>query len=614
MKGTRKVIVLGLDGLDPKIVRRLLAAGALPNLARLQTQGGFGTVATTYPAQTPVAWSTFATGVNPGGHGIFDFLRRNPANYLPDIALTRYEQNGAFAAPRAVNLRRGEPVWSVLSQAGIPSVVLRCPCTYPPDPINGRILAGMGVPDLRGGFGTSTFYTTAPDVQRGESENVVALGSRGPGPIATHLIGPQKPRTRHSGTRDSHQQPITLEPDVAGNKVTVRSAGQPPALEVRLGQWSGWLRVKIKTGLFQSVSGAVRFFLKRLAPELEVYASPLNFDPEHPLFPISAPADYAAELARKIGAFHTTGMAEDHAGLNNDRLDELAFLQQCGDVWREREQMALHELARLREGFFFCLFDTPDRIQHMFWRCQADRAHELAHVIDEHYRQCDALVGRAMEFAGPDTLFMALSDHGFGGFQRGVHLNQWLHEQGLLQFKGGVQAGAAAGEFFHHVDWSRTKAYALGLAGIYVNLRGRESQGVVSQDEGQQLKATIKERLTGLADPEKGRIAVRGVAAREDVYRGPYVAEAPDLIVNFAEDYRASWTTALGGVPAERFEDNRKKWSGDHIVDPALVPGVLFMNRPYHTEGARLLDMAPTVLSAFGLAKHPAMEGTSVLV
>src|SRR4051812_44055809 len=181
-------MVIGLDGLEPKIVEPMLAAGELPNLARLRGQGGFSRVATTSPAQTPVAWSTFATGVNPGGHGIFDFIRRNPKTYAPDLSLNRYEQKNAFTPPRAVNLRRGTPVWELLGKAGIESTIVRCPCTYPPDNLRGRMLSGMGVPDLRGGLGTPTFYTSAEGVKAGESETVVPVQVKG-GTVTTQLVG-----------------------------------------------------------------------------------------------------------------------------------------------------------------------------------------------------------------------------------------------------------------------------------------------------------------------------------------------------------------------------------------------------------------------------------------
>jgi predicted AlkP superfamily phosphohydrolase/phosphomutase len=612
----KKVIVIGLDGLEPGIVEPMLEGGELPNLHRLRALGGFSRVRTTYPAQTPVAWSTFATGTNPGGHGIFDFIRRDPRTYLPDFSLNRYERKNAYLPPKAVNLRRGTPVWELLSAAGIPSTVLRCPCTFPPDDLRGRMLAGMGVPDLRGGLGTSTFYTSAEAVEAQESENLVRVRANGSGTVATHLIGPRNPRTRSDFTCE-----IALDLDRPSRKVTVRSDGRPRALEVREGCWSEWLRVKFKTGLLQSVAGMVRFHLVRLEPELELYASPLNFDPEAPLFPISSPPEYAGELAGKLGTFYTTGMVEDHGGLNNGRFGEAAYLEQCEGVLREREKMMLHELERLDQGFFFCLFDTPDRVQHMFWRFRepdhpANRggaSPEMARVIEEHYRDCDAIVGKALELTDGRTLFLVLSDHGFSSFQRGVNLNAWLHDNGWLALKSGVRPGEEAGDFLREVDWERTRAYALGLGSVYLNLKGREERGIVAPDEAGTVKASVAQGLTGLADAERGKVAVRGVMSREQVYAGAYADESPDLVVNFSAGYRASWGTALGGVPAAHFEDNVKKWGGDHIIDPDLAPGVLFTNRPFRGGGASLVDLAPTILAALGVAKGPAMEGDSLL-
>ena len=609
----RKVVVIGLDGFEPKIAEPLLAAGALPNLAKLRALGGYARLATTYPAQTPVAWSTFATGVNPGGHGIFDFIRRDPKTYLPDFSLNRYEQKNAFTPPKAVNLRRGTPLWELLSAAGLESTIVRCPCTCPPDTIRGRMLSGMGVPDIRGGLGTSTFYTTDEDAVAQESENVVTVRPNGSDGIATHIVGPRNPKTRS----DFHCD-ITIHVDAAAKKVVVRSDGQPKALEVREGEWSDWLKVKFKTGLLQSVKGTLRFYLVRLEPVFELYASPVNFDPEAPMFPISAPPEYSKELAAKLGTFYTSGMVEDHGGLNNGRFGEAAYLDQCTRVLHEREQMMLYELGRLQAGLFFCLFDTPDRLQHMFWRFQepgvADVPAHLAGAITEHYRACDAIVGTAMQHIDDQTLFVVLSDHGMNSFQRGVHLNTWLHDQGLLVLQDGIAPGDEAGDFLRHVDWTRTRAYALGLGGVYLNLKGREGRGIVDDAEAATLKEAIVNGLTGFGDPVRGKVAVRGVVTREQVYSGAYVNEAPDLLVNFAEGYRASWATALGGVPSGHLEDNVKKWAGDHIMDPCLVPGVLFMNRRFRGDAARLLDLAPTILAALGVPKGSAMEGGSLLV
>lgn len=602
----KKVVVIGLDGFEPKIVEPMLAAGALPNLAKLRARGGFSRVQTTYPAQTPVAWSTFATGLNPGGHGIFDFIRRDPRTYLPDLSMSRYEQKNAYLPPKAVNLRRGAPIWELLSNAGIPSTIVRCPCCYPPDNIKGRMLAGMGVPDLRGGLGTSTFYTSNGDVAAQESENVLRVSVDGSGVIRTHLIGPRNPKTR-----SDFQFDITIHVEPSAKKIVIRSEGQPKTLEVKEGQWSDWLKVKFKTGLLQSVRGQARFHLVQMEPVFELYASPINFDADAPLFPISSPPEYAGELAQEVGTFYTTGMVEDHTGFNNGRLDESAYLEQCQGVLRERERMMLHELDRMEEGLFFCLFDTPDRVQHMFWQ-RSDA--EMTRIIEDQYRACDAAVGKALDYADDETLMIALSDHGMNSFERGVHLNTWLHDQGLLAYHSGIRPGADAGDFFHGVDWSRTKAYALGLGGIYLNLKGREEKGIVEASETESLKSAIADGLTNLTDLALGKAAISSVATREQIYSGAYAHESPDLLVNFAEGYRVSWGTALGGAPEGYFEDNVKRWCGDHIIDPCLVPGVLFMNREFNGEKARLLDMAPTILEALGVPKGPAMEGDSLLI
>jgi predicted AlkP superfamily phosphohydrolase/phosphomutase len=609
----KKVIVIGLDGFEPTLVEPLLAAGALPNLARLRAQGGYGRLATTTPAQTPVAWSTFATGTNPGGHGIFDFVRRDPKTYLPDYSLNRYEQKNAYLPPKAVNLRRGTTLWELLSAAGITSSVLRCPCTFPPDNVRGHMLSGMGVPDLRGGLGTSTHYTSVEGVAAHESEHVVTVKADAAGAMATHLIGPRNPANR----TDFHFA-ITIHPEPGARKVSVRSDGQPKALEVREGEWSDWLRVKFRTGLLQSVSGMVRFHLGRLAPVLELYASPVNFDPEAPLFPVSSPPGFARELARQVGTFYTTGMVEDHGGLNNGRFGEDAYMQQCDQVLRERAAMMQYELERLPAGFFFCLFDTPDRVQHMFWRFregqrEARLAPLLARVIEDHYADCDRVVGEALRYADDQTLVAVLSDHGVSSFRRGVHINTWLHDQGLLALRDGAKPGDEAADFLRTVDWERTRAYALGLSGIYLNLKGREARGIVEPGEADALARAIAGGLAGLGDPAHGTPAIRSVLTRAQVYHGPYAEESPDLVVNFAEGYRVSWGTALGAVPAAHFEDNVKKWSGDHLMDPSLVPGVLFMNRPFRSEGAGLADLAPTILTALGVPPGAAMEGGSLL-
>lgn len=600
------MLVIGLDGLEPSIVEPMLAAGELPSLAGIRERGGYSRLATTFPAQTPVAWSSFATGTNPGGHGIFDFLRRDPATYRPDLGLNRYEQQNAFVPPKAVNSRGGEPFWEVLGRAGIPSVVLRCPCTYPGVIGKGRLLSGLGVPDLRGGLGTTTFYTDREGVSAGESERVVRV--RFGGDVAkTEIAGPRDPK----GGELTAELTITVDREGGGAVLETRDS----RIAAAIGQWSDWAKVRFKPGFMQSIKGVVRFCLVGTNP-FELHASPVNFAPDAPMFPISAPWDYAGELEDAIGTFYTAGMVEDHTGLMNGRIDEDTFLAQCDLAMRDREAMLMHELARFREGFLFCLFDTPDRIQHMFWRFgepdhPANRGvaqDELAEVIRDHYRECDDLVGRALEALGGEATVLVCSDHGFGSFQRGIHINGWLRANGFLA----LTPGASGEEFFKEVDWSRTKAYALGLGGIYLNRRGREGNGILDEADAAAAARDIVRGMTGLVDVARGARAVERVVTREEVYSGEFAPQAPDLLVCAARGYRASWTTALGGSPQAIFEDNTKRWGGDHIVDPSLVPGVLFSTQRIEIPTPSLLDLAPTILAEFGVAPGPAFEGKSL--
>jgi len=615
----KKAIVIGLDGLEPTIVEAMMERGELPAFSRLRQQGHYSRLATTYPAQTPVAWSSFSTGTNPGGHGVFDFITRDPATYLPDFALTRFEKpKNMFSLPRVRNQRRGVPFWLLLNAAGVPSTVLRCPCTFPPDELRGKMISGVGVPDLRGSQGTGTFYTQQQDAKAKESEQLVVLPAAGDY-FATHLIGPRNTRT--NPPVDTRAE-IGVEVDRTAGRMRVRTGGEPAVRELARGEWSPWVRVKFKYSMLQAVAGQVRFFLRALSPHLEFYVSPVNFDPAAPLFPVSAPAEYAKELAGEIGTFSTLGMAEDHTALNNGRIDEGAYLAQCGLVLAEREKMMDHELARFREGLFFIVFDTPDRVQHMFWRFrdakhpfhQPELAREFTRQIEEHYRHYDGVLARVMEQADEQTLLVVLSDHGFGTFRRAVHINTWLWQQGLLVLQGAHKPDEELGDSFSRVDWAKTHAYALGLAGIYLNRKGREREGIVGDDgDAERVRRAISSGLAGLPDPSSGCVAIHSVSRAEEIYSGAYAAEAPDFVVNYAPGFRVSWQTALGGMPRGVLEDNLRRWSGDHIIDPQAVPGILLMNRAAARAGADIRDLAPTILAHFGVAPHPAMEGKSLL-
>ena len=600
----------------------MLERGELPNLAKIRSSGSYSRLQTTYPAQTPVAWSSFATGTNPGAHGIFDFICRDPETYLPDVALTRFERpKSMLAQPRVVNRRKGVPLWQTLSAAGIPSTVLRCPCTFPPEALQGRMLSGVGVPDLRGSQSKGTFYTQDRTALAQENEQLIFLDSPldSGAEITTRVIGPRN--TKASPAADTSCE-VRVRVDRAARRLVIQTGGSPAKIEIPEKGWSEWVRFKFKFSMLQSVTGIARFYVRQLEPHLEFYVSAVNFDPAAPMFPVSAPADYARELADKIGLFSTLGMAEDHNGLNNGRLDEAAYLQQCELVLSERERAMRFELDRFSEGFFFMLFDTPDRVQHMLWRFR-DREHpgfepdlspELATRIEEHYRRCDALLSPVLDKADENTLLIVLSDHGFGTFRRAFDTNTWLWQNGLLALKDGRKPGEDLGDGFAAVDWSKTYAYAVGLGGIYLNFKGRESGGILEEgSEAERVRNAIQTGLAGFPDPQTQRVAIRSVSRREALYSGAFVENSPDLLVNFHRGFRVSWKSAVGGFSHSMLEDNMRRWSGDHIVDPESVPGILFMNRASLHKQARIIDLAPTVLNYLGVAVPESMEGASLL-
>lgn len=614
----KKAIVIGLDGLEPSIVDTLIAQGELPNLAKIRAAGVYTRLQTTYPAQTPVAWSSFATGTNPGGHGIFDFICRDPQTYLPDVALSRFEApKNIFSQPRVANLRKGVPVWQVLTQAGVPSTILRCPCTFPPESLHGRMLAGVGVPDLRGSQSKGTFYTQDRTVTAQESEQIVLLDAGDD--LTTRIIGPRN--TKQSPANDGTCE-IRVRIDRAVRKLIVQTGGEPDGIEVRETNWSEWVRFKFKLSVVQSVSGIARFYLRQLVPHLEFYLSAINFDPVAPMFPLSSPGEYAGELGKKIGLFSTLGMAEEHAALNNGRIDERAYLQHCELVLAEREKMMRFELDRFSEGLFFMLFDTPDRVQHMLWRFrdgehpgfERDLAPELGTLIEEHYRRCDALIGSVLERVDEGTLLIVLSDHGFGSFRRAFDTNTWLWQNRLLAFTDSEKPGDQQGEGFASVDWSKTYAYAIGLGGIYLNLKGRERDGILTEGaEAERVRVAIQKGLAEYPDSETHGAAIRSVSRREQLYSGAYLKYSPDLLVNFYPGFRVSWQSALGGFADSLLQDNTRRWSGDHIVDPESVPGILFMNRTPRHNHARIVDIAPTILEHLSVPAPSSMEGLSLL-
>ena len=592
---TKRMIIIALDGLSPEIIEPMKAAGKLPNFRRLEQEGSYSRLGTTNPSESPVAWTSFATGRNPGKHGVYDFIRRNPASYLPDLSLTRLEGN------RSLPVRRGKAFWQYGRETDVPMTILACPVTFPPDEINGKMLSGMGVPDLLGTQGMFSYYTTAPETVTGDTGGEVYVVPEA-NPLDLELLGPRKQGLTGKVERLS----ATFQVRVSADQTVATISLQGKELTLGVGEWSPWMEVQFKVGPVSRMNGILQFNLVALQPHLRLYASPICIDPRRPWFPISYPESYSKELANDLGLFSTRGMPFDTWALNEGRISEEAFREHAIELYEERLKLMEYELKRFDRGVFYCYFEYPDIVQHMYWRFidpkhplyDAEAPPHLKGMIEDCYRKMDHIVGVALDASHEGDVLIVLSDHGFTTFRRAAHVDSWLREHGYLVLQGGAQEG---GPLFQDVDWSRTRAYALGFGGIYVNTRGREPQGIVAPDENREaLKREIAEKLKDWLDPETGTPIVRAVYLNQDIFKGPEAHLAPDLYIGFNTGYGASWQTALGASPKGLVENNLKKWGGTHLVDPSLVPGVLFSNRRVTVSEPTLYDLAPTVLRFMG--------------
>jgi predicted AlkP superfamily phosphohydrolase/phosphomutase len=626
---SERVIVLGVDGLDPGLLQGFMDEGVLPNFSTLAKTGGFTSLATSTPPQSPVAWSNFITGMGPGGHGIFDFIALDRRSLTPYMSTTRLEEPafgpleiGSLRIPlvggEVVPLRDGVAFWEVLESNGIPTTIFQIPANYPPVDAGGSSVSGMGTPDLQGTPGTFTYYTSddrfeAGPVSGGTIRRVAVEG----GVVHSYLDGPPNAFIANAGNARS---PFEVHVD-AVNPVGLIRLGQQEVL-LNEGEWSEWLSAEFDLlPSLVSVSGIVRFYLKQTAPEFALYASPVNIDPRDPAQVISTPPEHAAELAAATGhPYYTQEMPEDTKALSAGVLDTTEFLTQTNLVLEERRHLLRHELDAFRNqrrGLLFFYVGTVDQRHHMLAR-QSDPDHpyhesqtsaELASAMRKTYEQMDELVGWLLDELDEHTMLIVMSDHGFAPFRRQVNLNTWLEQEGYLKLRSSQREGY---EWLSGIDWSATRAFAIGLNSLYLNVRGRERYGIVDPAKRKALASEIADRLHAWRDPDSGDAVVTHAALREDVYEGAHVDDAPDILVGYARNYRASWATTSGEVPLDLIFDNKGEWSGDHCMDARTVPGVLLSSQPLKAHDPDLRDLTVSILAIFGLEKHPQMQGRSV--
>lgn len=591
----RKVILLGFDGLSPEIIEPMMQEGKLPNFSLLKQLGAYRHLATTNPSQSPVAWASFATGQNPGKSGIFDFIVRDPKTYGLNLSLSNIN-NGK---PRRVF--KSKCFWQYTSQEKIPTVIINCPLTFPPDKVYGKMLSGMGVPDILGTEGTFTFYTSAAQGGNKDIGGRVFQINKSP-VMLLNFIGP---KVAGFGTKADNVKvsfKVTLK-----NSDTISIEYQNNKFELKNGERSDWKEVIFRIGLLKEMKGIFKLRLLEVEPEFKLYISPVNFDPREPFFAIAYPKEYSRELVDSIGLYHTQGMPFDTWAVNENRLDENALLEQIEEVYKEKKAMLDFELARLKEGVLFSYFECPDIIQHMFWRYR-DTDHPLYNKdvqsdykseIQSWYKKMDNVLGDVLRKMDKKDVLIVLSDHGFGTFRRAVHINSWLRKNGYLELKN--PNAKSGGDLLKEIDWSKTKAYAIGFGAIYINQEGRERQGIVKPGRDVEfLKTEISQGLKQWIDEKYKKPVINNIYKKEDIFFGKYADEAPDLYIGFNIGYRASWQTALGAVPGVLIEDNTKKWSGDHLFDPKLIPGVLFFNQNITKANPSIYDITPTILKLCG--------------
>jgi predicted AlkP superfamily phosphohydrolase/phosphomutase len=696
-----------------------MAEGKLPNLSQLKDDGAYSPLMPTNPPQTPVSWSAFATGTNPGKTGIFDFLKKYPGKaYVPTLAFVTETSRafglgsatapavgfvflviafagsaigvrlagargrslliiasaiavaagaGGFAVaarylperiPFAINNRQGDTFWGLLARKGVKERILRVPQTFPAEEIpGGEFLSGLGVPDMRGRVGTPSYYTSEPGFKVHDNEfsvEVIPVPSRR-GVIESSIYGPfNKPfydfpiekavdqadpkdrrRVRDDLKRRFEERGIPSRIDIPvifrvaadGSTVTIETSRQSRTL--RPGEWSDFVVLEFPINPLVDhlapLRGIVKFKLLSTSPELRIYMSPVNFHPASEPVPFSYPVSFASDLASRIGLFKTLGWAIDTWSLPTKLVDDDFFVEDL-NFTVDGEQKLMNALLK-DEGvsLFVQVFEFTDRIGHMFWRYM-DPKHplyspELAAKYQgemlKAYQRMDSIAGEARRLAGPEALFIVCSDHGFSSWRRGVNYNTWLVKNGFMTIVG--DAGETktledlfeTHELFDQVDWSRTKAYAMGLGGIYINLAGRETQGSVAPgEEYETVRSQIIAGLEGLVDPATAEHPIKKVYRREEAYTGYDPVIMPDLRVANNLGYRIGWQTALGEVPRDLFEDEKKAWSGDHCsLEPSLVKGILFINHRISKPNPHIMDIFPTIMKAYGQPVADVVDG-----
>jgi predicted AlkP superfamily phosphohydrolase/phosphomutase len=560
-----RVVLLGLDAFDPNIFERLYEQGRLPNLGRYVAAEGYSCFTVPNPPQSEVSWTSIATGLNPGGHGLYDFVHRDPVTYALDVSLLPTKRS--FGGTRFAPPFTARTIFDQAVQLGYPATALWWPAMFPArvqSPV--RTLPGLGTPDILGRLGVGTCYTTNKDLAHDGKRKtpVITLAACGGNRYKAGLVGPMR---KKGGRSEASIESFELE--LTGKQSANLIVGKR-RIELKLGQWSPIIEVTFTMGLLFSVRALTRLILTGVHPYVNLYALPLQLHPERTPWPYGTPPAFVKQIWKACGPFLTLGWPQDTTGLEEKFINEDQFLELCRSIFDARVCVLMHQLDQFHEGIVASVFDTLDRVQHMYWRDRPD-------VVEQWYERLDALVGQVTKLLDSrglldSTRLVIVSDHGFTNFDYKVHLNRWLIDNGYLAPLEKTNSGS-----LKQVDWSKSRAYAVGLNSIYLNLAGREGNGIVLETDQDTLFNALCTELERWRGPD-GRAVVQRVYRRQDAFDGPLVKYSPDIVVGYSPGYRGSQQTGLGMWESESLEVNGDHWSADHCVDAASVPGVIFSN------------------------------------
>jgi predicted AlkP superfamily phosphohydrolase/phosphomutase len=559
-----RTLIIGLDAFDPNLFEQLSEKGKLPNLVKLAELGGYSRFQVSNPPQSEVSWTSIATGLNPGEHGMFDFVHRDPGSYGLEVSLLPTSKvMGTLQFVRPYN---AYTIFDHAAERGFPSISLWWPATFPARPESPvRTLPGLGTPDIQGRMGVGSFYSSEGNLPEKHGKTPLFPLKKVSGNLYTGEL--EGPRVKEKEGMANLKLPLEIK---VKNSETVALRLDKQVYQLRKDEWSPILEVQFKAGFLTSVYAITRIIITGLDPVVEFYVLPLQIHPLHPLWRYGTPASFVNNAWSSSGPFLTLGWPQDTTGLEDGCISDAAFLKLCDEIFYAREKLLFHELDHFKEGLLASVFDSLDRIQHMFLLRRPD-------VIESWYARYDQLVGKAMErlvtMPGEKTRLLVVSDHGFYRLDYKVHTNRWLIENDYLVMKEGVNS-----HDLKAIDWQKTKAYAVGLNSLYLNLQGREKQGTVTAEEKESLLTQLQQDLLNWASPES-RSVVLNAWKNADVFSGAFAVNGPDMLIGYAPGFRGSAETGLGGWKESALEINNDHWEADHCFDAAGVPGVLFSSQ-----------------------------------